>query len=122
MHPEITPTTALKIMSTPASKGAHTKQSVSTSKGVQEQPIATCTQSQQFTPTSIPYNPQQDAPVASHTRSRLRTAHLLTPTRAQVMAENHLAHHHVGFPVLDKETGKLLNYGQLKIHPLYSDT
>ena len=38
------------------------------------------------------------------------------------MAELHLAHHHAPFPVLDKETGKLLNYGQLIKHPQYADT
>ena len=39
MHPEINLKPALKIAGTPTSKGAHTKQRVSTSKGVQEQPI-----------------------------------------------------------------------------------
>ena len=38
------------------------------------------------------------------------------------MAENKLDHHHAAFPVLDKETGKILNYGQLRRNPKYANT
>ena len=69
MHPETNPIPTLKIAGTPTSKGAHIKQIVSTSKGVQEEPIATRTQSQNFTPTIGPSNPQQYSPVASRTMS-----------------------------------------------------
>ena len=38
------------------------------------------------------------------------------------MAENHLGDHNTAFPVSDKETCKLINYGQLRRHPKYADT
>ena len=43
MHPEPTPKPELRIDGIPTSKGAHTKKSVSTYKGVQEQQISTRT-------------------------------------------------------------------------------
>ena len=102
MHPELTPKPAMRIEGTPTSKGYHTKQSLSTSKGVEEQPIATHTQSRHFTPPSSPSNLQHDSPVASRTRSQLWSAHIISPARARTMAENHLAHHHKYLPVLYK--------------------
>ena len=43
MSPEPTPKPALRIEGAPTSKVSHTKQSVKTSEGVQDKPIATCT-------------------------------------------------------------------------------
>ena len=74
MHPEPIPKPELRIEATPASKGAHTKQSVSTSKGMQEQKIATRTRSQQFTPPISTSDLQHDAPVASRTSSQLQAS------------------------------------------------
>ena len=82
MHPEINLKPALKIAGTPTSKGAHTKQRVSTSKGVQEQPIVTSMRSREFSPSISLSNLQHNYPVDYRTRYRLRAVHLITLARA----------------------------------------
>ena len=55
-------------------------------------------------------------------RSKLQAENLITPAREREMATNHLARHHVAFHVLDKETGNIINYGQLQRHSKYANT
>ena len=123
----------------PTSKGDHDQDSVTTSKGAfkQHQPVPT-----KGWQVSVNYKGDQE-PIADRTRSQVafpssllpfETLHLpldepvavrmrqilTTPSRSWDLATQNLTH--AAYSVLYNETGKLLNYGQLKKHPKYKET
>ena len=59
-------------------------------------------------------------PIARRTRSRTVTQNYTTPTHSRVLEAQLLTH--VAHSVLDQETGKQLNYGQLRKHPKFQET
>ena len=63
-------------------------------------------------------NPSE--PIAKRTRSRTLTQKYTTPSHSRALAAQLLTH--VANLVLEQETGKQLNYGQLRKHPRFQET
>ena len=90
------------------------------SKGDQE-PIDDRTRSRvAYTPSLPPFEARHlplNVPAAARTGSRTVSQNLTTPSCSRALAEKILTH--AAYSVLDNETGKLINYGQLRRHPQY---
>ena len=127
---------------TPTSKGGQEKQTAITSKGVVQQQVLTIPKIKQVTINSKGYqepiakrtrsridssnSPTIQAiqtltePISKRTISRTVTQKYTTPSNSRALAAQLLTH--VTNSVLDQETGKQLNYGQLRKHPKFQET
>ena len=128
----------------PTSKGDHGRYRLTTSKGAfkqhtpvipkkrqvavnskgDQEPIAVFTQSRVATSPNLPPFKAKiqplDEPVAAQTRSSTVLHNYTTPSRSLALAAQTLTH--AAYLVLDNDTGKLLNYGQLRKHPDFQET
>ena len=87
-----------------------------------QEPIVRRTRSrrstEQLQPTQIIQNKSE--PIAQITRSRTFAKQYTTPSHSRAMSIQLLTH--MASSVLEQETGKQLNYGQLKKHPRLQET
>ena len=127
---------------TPTSKGEQGRDRVTTSKGASQQhplivskntqvaansnsdqePISTRKRSRIASANLPPFKEIQplSEPVAARTRSRKLSHKYTTPSHSREFAAQLLTR--VAYSVLDHDTGKKLNYGQLRKHPNFQET
>ena len=127
---------------TPTSKFDQEKQTTITSKGVVQQkllPIPKNTQAaikskgykepiakrnrssiNSANPPTIQATQTLTEPIATRTKYRTLSQKYTTLSHSRALAEKLLTH--VANSVLDQETGKQLNYGQLRKHPKFQET
>ena len=87
-----------------------------------QEPIARRTISRKITAQLQPTQTSQNKsePIAKRTRSRKFSQKYTTPSHSRALATQLLTH--VENSVLEQETGKQLNYGQLRKHPRFQET
>ena len=63
----------------------------------------------------------QEEPISRRTRSQTQIqANIVTPTREDACRYTTAIFQYLALPVLDKETGKILEYRQLRKYPRYA--
>ena len=126
----------------PTSKGGQENHTAITSKGAVQQKLLTIPKKTQVTinseddqepisrrtrssinksnlqPTQAIQNPSE--PIAKRTRSHTVTQKYTTPSHSRALAAQLLTY--VANSLLQKETGKQINYGQLRKHPRFQET
>ena len=127
---------------TPTSKCGQEKQTAITSKGVVQQKFLTIPKNTQVAinskgdqepitkrirsstdsanPPTIQAIQPLNKPIATRTRSRTVSQKYTNPSHSRALAAQLLTH--VSKSFLDQETGKQLNYGQLRNHPNFQET
>ena len=86
----------------------------------EESPIATSTRPKHTLPVPLQRQSAADEPIASRTRSH--QAHIATTVTPSSAAKRRYPRNFLldwAMPVLDEETGKTLEYSQLRKHPKY---
>ena len=87
-----------------------------------QEPISRRTRSSMDTVNLRPTQAIQNLnePIANRKRSRTVTQKYTTPSHSRVLTAQFLTH--VSHSVLGQETGKQLNYGQMRKHPRFQET
>ena len=93
-------------------------------KTIDDSPIAYRTRSKTAIPNSAPprvVHPMVNKPIARRTRAQTQSQYHIITT-AQALQRKYPSHflHHLVQPVLEKESGKLLEYRHLRQYPRYA--